>query len=99
MALRKAIDALARQCEPLAEATEIARLIDTLPGFALVCASKLTGEIGTLDRFAGEASLAVYLGMANLDNSSGERQGARASEQTRQGRDDDGRRPSPKAGP
>jgi hypothetical protein len=43
-----------------------------------VCSSELAGEIGTLDRFAGEAGLAVYLGMANLDNSSGQRQGARA---------------------
>lgn len=78
LALRQAIDALERRCQALAEASDIARLIDTVPGFALVCSAELAGEIGTLDRFAGEASLAVYLGMANLDNSSGERQGARA---------------------
>jgi transposase len=76
--LKSSIEALERRCESLAAASDIARLIDTLPGFALVCASELAGEIGTLDRFAGEASLAVYLGMANLDSSSGERQGARA---------------------
>jgi transposase len=76
--LREAIKALEGQCEQLAQASEIARLIDTLPGFALICSSELAGEIGTLDRFPGEASLAVYLGMANLDNSSGTRQGARA---------------------
>jgi transposase len=78
LALHAAIKALESQCASLAEASEMARLIDTLPGFALVCSSELAGEIGTLDRFAGEASLAVYLGMANLDNSSGTRQGARA---------------------
>jgi transposase len=76
--LRDSINALEAHCAPLLAASEIARLIDTLPGFALVCSSELAGEIGTLDRFAGEASLAVYLGMANLDNSSGTRQGARA---------------------
>ena len=76
--LHAAIKDLEAQCKPLADASEIARLIDTLPGFALVCSSELAGEIGIIDRFAGEASLAAYLGMANLDNSSGERQGARA---------------------
>ena len=76
--LRAKIKALEGQCATLAGDSEIARLIDTLPGFALVCSSELAGEIGTLERFAGEASLAVYLGMANLDNSSGQRQGARA---------------------
>jgi len=78
LALGQAINALERQCAALAKDSEIARLIDTLPGFALVCSAELAGEIGTLDRFAGEASLAVYIGMANLDNSSGERRGARA---------------------
>lgn len=76
--LRTKIKALEEQCAALAADSEIACLIDTLPGFALVCSSELAGEIGTLDRFAGEAGLAVYLGMANLDNSSGQRQGARA---------------------
>ena len=78
LALGEAVKALECQCEALAENSDIARLIDTLPGFALVCSCELAGEIGMLDRFAGEASLAVYLGMANLDNSSGTRQGARA---------------------
>lgn len=78
LALGEAINALERQCEGLAKSSDMARLIDTLPGFALVCSCELAGEIGTLDRFTGEASLAVYIGMANLDNSSGERKGARA---------------------
>lgn len=76
--LRAKIKALEEQCATVAGDSEMARLIDTLPGFGLVCSSELAGEIGTLERFAGEASLAVYLGMANLDNSSGQRQGARA---------------------
>jgi transposase len=78
LALKGSIQALERRCEALAQTSDIARLIDTVPGFALVCSAELAGEIGTLDRFASEASLAVYLGMANLDNSSGDRQGARA---------------------
>ena len=76
--LRAKIKALETQCAALVADSEIARLIDTLPGFALVCSSELAAEIGTLDRFASEAGLAVYLGMANLDNSSGQHRGARA---------------------
>lgn len=36
-----------------------------------VCSSEIAGELGTIERFAKEGSLAVYLGMANLDHSSG----------------------------
>jgi transposase len=78
LALKATIDMLEQRCAALAEASELARLIDTLPGFGLVSACELAGEIGTIDRFAGESGLAVYLGMANLENSSGTRQGARA---------------------
>ena len=78
LALREGINALERQCAALAKDSDMARLIDTLPGFALICSCELAGEIGTIERFAGEASLALYLGMANLENSSGERQGAKA---------------------
>ena len=56
----------------------MAQRIDSIPGFATVCASELAGEIGTIERFAHEGSLAVYLGMANLDRSSGTTKGAKA---------------------
>ncbi len=36
------------------------------------------GEIGTIERFRGEASLALYLGMATLDRSSGKYRGSKA---------------------
>jgi len=42
----------------------------------LARSSELAGGIGPLGRFPREASLAVYLGMANLDHSSGRQQGA-----------------------
>jgi transposase len=75
--LRAAIKALEEQCETFAGKSQIATLIDTIPGFGLVCSSELAGEIGTVDRFATEASLAVYLGMANLENSSGNLRGSK----------------------
>ena len=69
--LRVTIKALEVRCDELMEKSQIGKLIETLPGFALVCSSELAGEIGTIDRFASEGSLALYIGMANLDNSSG----------------------------
>lgn len=75
--LGKAIKALDVHCRTLMSESEIALRLDSVPGFALICSSVLAGEIGTLDRFARERSLAVYLGMANLDNSSGDRKGAK----------------------
>jgi len=77
--LREKIKELEARCRALLEVSEIGQLITTVPGFALVCASELAGEIGTLARFAGESSLALYLGMASLDNRSGTYQGSKPS--------------------
>lgn len=71
LALRRAIKILEAHCEEIVGNSQIAQLVDTIPGFGLVCSSELAGEIGTIDRFASEGSLAVYIGMASLDNSSG----------------------------
>jgi transposase len=69
--LREQIKALKGQMAHVANDSVIARQLDTIPGFGLICNAELAGEIGTIDRFRKEASLAVYLGMANLDHSSG----------------------------
>jgi len=78
VALRGKIKALESHCEALMQDSAIAQSIDSIPGFAVVCSSELAGEIGTVDRFASERSLALYLGMANLDNSSGKFRGSKA---------------------
>ena len=49
---------------------------------SLVCTAELAGEIGTIARFRSEASLALYLGMAALDNSSGKYRGSKALNRT-----------------
>ncbi len=49
----------------------------SIPGFGAVSTAELAGEIGTLERFRGEASLALYLGMAPLDRSSGKSRGSK----------------------
>jgi len=59
----------------------MARCLRSIHGFGLVCAAELAGEIGTIERFRGEASLALYLGMATLDNSSGRKKGSKPPRQ------------------
>lgn len=75
--LGRAVNELNARCAALMPESDIAMRIDSIPGFALICASELAGEIGTIDRFNREASLAVYLGMATLDNSSGNHKGSK----------------------
>ncbi len=76
--LGRQIKALEQQMAPVAAASAMARQIISIPGFGSVCTAELAGEIGTIDRFRNEASLALYLGMAALDNSSGKFRGSKA---------------------
>ena len=68
---------LEARCVELMGQSEIAQLIDSIPGFGPVCSSEIAGELGTVERFAKDGSLAVYMGMANLDNSSGKQRGSK----------------------
>ena len=65
------IKELKQKIEPIAEKSEIACRIRTIDGFGAVCSAELAGEIATLERFEKESSLALYLGMACLDDTSG----------------------------
>lgn len=81
LALREAIATLEQQIEELSERSPLARRLRSIPGFGEICASELAGEMGNIARFSHEASLAVYLGSAPLDHSSGKRIGARLPRQ------------------
>ena len=65
----------------LSESSEIARLLSTIPGFGEITVAELAGEIGTHERFSGEESLALYLGLCPLDNSSGSFRGTKIPKQ------------------
>lgn len=80
-ALKQEIHQLDAAIAQLALDSEIAQRIDTVPGFGPTCSAELAGEIGTLERFATEAGLALYLGMAILDHSSGKQVGSRRPSQ------------------
>ncbi len=75
--LKQQIKALENQTAHVAERSSIAGQLASIPGYGAVCTAELAGEIGTLERFRNEASLALYLGMAPLDRSSGKSRGSK----------------------
>jgi transposase len=75
--LKEKIDALETQMKTLVEQSSLATLLKSIPGFGTVCAAEVSGEIGMIDRFNSESGLAIYLGMAPLDNSSGNYKGTK----------------------
>ena len=79
--LHDQINALEAKIESVMQDSTIARILTSIPGYGLVCASELAGEIGTLDRFKSDASLGLYVGMSPLDDSSGTYSGTKAPKQ------------------
>jgi len=75
------IKRLETQIVGIAEHSEIAGWIQSIPGFGTISSAELAGEIGTLERFTSEASLALYIGMAALDNQSGQFKGTKTPRQ------------------
>lgn len=76
--LDEKIKRLEAKIAEVAKGSKIAKTLRSIPGFGAVCTSELAGEIGTIERFASEGSLSLYLGMSTLDNSSGRYQGTKA---------------------
>jgi len=76
--LKQQIKVLEEQMARIAESSSIAGQLASIPGYGTICTAELAGEIGTVERFRSEASLALYLGMATLDNSSGKYRGSKA---------------------
>jgi transposase len=79
--LDEKIKRLRTKIAEIAQDSKIAKTLRSIPGYGAVCISELAGEIGTIDRFTSEGSLALYLGMSTLDNSSGKYQGTKAAKQ------------------
>ncbi len=77
--LKERIKALEEQIEQITSQSRLSQVIGSIPGFGLTCTAELTAEIGTIDRFENERSLAFYLGVAPLDKSSGATVGVRPS--------------------
>lgn len=80
-ALNADIKALDRGIETVARESALAQTLLSIPGFGDTSAAELAGEIGTIERFESEAGLALYAGMAALDDSSGKKTAARKPRQ------------------
>jgi transposase len=78
LALGVEIKALDQKIALISAQSELAQTIGSIPGFGKTSRAELAGEIGTMARFDSEAGLAIYVGMAALDNSSGKRNSAKA---------------------
>jgi transposase len=53
----------------------------SIKGFGVTSCGELAGEIGCIERFKSESSLALYIGMAALDDSSGKHKGSKKFKQ------------------
>ncbi len=79
--LRAMIQSIDKQLRKLMEQSSIARHLLSIKGYGETSCAELAGEIGCIERFEKESNLALYLGMAALDNSSGTYQGSKRSKQ------------------
>ena len=61
--------------------SEIGERLQSIHGFGIISSAQLAGEIGNIKRFKKEGSLALYIGMVALDNSSGNYKGSKVSKQ------------------
>jgi transposase len=75
--LDEKIKALKAKIKEVAKDSKIAKILLSIAGFGTICTAELAAEIGTIERFSKEGSLALYLGMATLENSSGKYQGSK----------------------
>lgn len=79
--LRAEINALDKKIAELLAESENAQNLLSIPGFGVTCVGEIVGEIGSISRFTTEGSLAMYLGMAPLNNESGNYRGSKTPKQ------------------
>jgi len=76
--LQKEISDIDKKLDEIGEKSKEVNHLKTIPGVATKLASRFIGEIGNIDRFPSEKQLAVYCGIACVDNNSGKVIKARA---------------------
>ncbi len=79
--LRKMIRELDEHIVERLKQSKIGQRLLSIKGFGVTSCGELAGEIGCIERFKKESSLALYIGMAALDNSSGKYKGSKRSKQ------------------
>lgn len=69
--LKEEIEELDKKLDNVGSGSKEVKCLKTIPGVATKLASRLVGEIGDIKRFEDESALAVYCGVACLDDDSG----------------------------
>jgi len=69
--LREEIENIDKKLDEIGEKSKEVNHLKTIPGVATKLSSRLVGEIGDINRFPSEKQLAIYCGIACVDNNSG----------------------------
>jgi len=69
--LQKEIEDIDKKLDKIGEKNKEVKHLKTVPGVATKLASRFIGEIGNINRFPSEKQLAVYCGIACVNNDSG----------------------------
>jgi len=76
--LQREIEDIDKKLDEIGKKNKEVNHLKTIPGVATKLASRFIGEIGNINRFPSEKQLAVYCGVACVDNNSGKVTKARA---------------------
>jgi len=69
--LQKEIEDIDKKLDEIGNQNREVNHLKTIPGVATKLASRFVGEIGDINRFPSEKQLAIYCGIACIDNNSG----------------------------
>jgi len=69
--LREEIEDIDKKLDEIGNQSKEVNHLKTIPGVATKLASRFVGEIGDINRFPSEKQLAIYCGIACIDNNSG----------------------------
>jgi transposase len=69
--LREEIKDIDKKLDEIGNQSKEVNHLKTIPGVATKLASRLIGEVGDINRFPSEKQLAIYCGIACVDNNSG----------------------------
>ncbi|GAI02128.1 unnamed protein product [marine sediment metagenome] len=71
MQLQREIKDIDKSLDEIGGKNKEVNYLKTIPGIATKLASRFIGEIGNINRFSSEKQLAIYCGIACVDNNSG----------------------------
>ena len=76
--LKEEIEMLDRELEEIGEKSPEVKRLKSITGVGVKLSSRLVGEIGDINRFEKEGQLAVYCGVACIDDDSGKKKKTKA---------------------